>query len=51
MEIGADAAREKLDEIKALVRLERVTQGLLPAGGKRIARFYLGTRLQEAPKE
>ena len=51
IQIGAEATREKLEEIQALVRLERVTQGLLPARGKRIARFYMGTRLQEAPEE
>ena len=51
MKLGMEAAQDKLDEIKALVRLERVTGGLLPTRGKRIARYYMGTRLQKAPKE
>lgn len=51
MDRGYEAANSKLEEIRSLVRLERVTQGLLPARGKRIARFYMGTRLQEAPKD
>jgi NTE family protein len=51
VERGYEAAHAKVEEMKSLVRLERVTQGLLPGRGKRIARFYLGTRLQEAPKE
>ena len=45
------AAEEKLEEIRALLRHERLTQGLLPGRGRRIARYYLGTRLQKAPQE
>jgi NTE family protein len=51
MERGYEAAHSRLEEIRSLVSLEQVTEGLLPARGKRIARFYMGTRLQEAPKE
>lgn len=51
MDLGVRAAEAKLDEMKALVRLEHLTAGLLPTRGKRIAKFYLGTRLQKAPKE
>ena len=48
---GVAAAEEKLEEIRALLRHERLTQGLLPGRGRRIARYYLGTRLQKAPQE
>ena len=51
MALGRTAAEAKLEEISALVRLEHLTQGLLPSRGKRIARYYMGTRLQKAPKE
>ena len=48
---GVAAAEEKLEEIRALLRHERLKQGLLPGRGRRIARYYLGTRLQKAPQE
>jgi NTE family protein len=51
MELGAQAAEAKLEEMQSLIRVEHLTGGLLPARGKRIARYYMGTRLQKAPKE
>ena len=51
IERGEEAAEAKIDEIKALLRYERLTQGVIPGRGRRIARYYLGTRLQKAPKE
>lgn len=51
MDRGVDAAREKLEQIQRIVRMENWTSGLIPTRGKRIARHYLGTRLQKAPKE
>lgn len=49
--LGREAAESKLEEMRGLARLENQTQGLLPTRGKRIARHYMGTRLQKAPKE
>ena len=51
MKLGREAAEAKIDEIKTLISLERGSEGMLPTRGKRIARFYMGTRLQKAPKE
>lgn len=51
MERGRESVLTKLEEIRSLVNLGSVTSGALPAHGKKIARYYLGSRLQEAPRE
>lgn len=51
IERGEAAAEAKIGEIEALLRQRRWTRGVIPGHGRRIARYYLGTRLQKAPKE
>jgi NTE family protein len=48
IDAGHTAAREKMDEIRSLLRHERLTQGLLPTRGRRIARHFLKTKPEDA---
>ena len=51
MKRGAEAAERCLEEIRELLEAAAGPEGLRSNRGKRIARFYMGTRLQEAPQE
>jgi len=51
MQRGVEAAESQIDEIRALLESAADEEGLRSNRGKRIARFYMGTRLQEAPHE
>jgi NTE family protein len=51
MQRGAEAAEAQLDEIREMLEAAAEPEGLQSNRGKRIARFYMGTRLQEAPHE
>jgi len=51
MQRGGEAAESQIDEIRALLESAADEEGLRSNRGKRIARFYMGTRLQEAPRE
>lgn len=51
MQRGADAASAQIDEIRALLTGAEDAEGLRSNRGKRIARYYMGTRLQEAPRK
>jgi len=51
MQRGAEAAEARIEEIRELIDSAGDPEALNPNRGKRIARFYMGTRLQEAPRE